>query len=103
MSLAPGLAADLELALALADAADAIATPRFRAPNLAVQTKPDGSPVTDADRAVEAALRHSLNESRPGDAVVGEEGGASGESERCWYLDPIDGTANFVAGDPEWY
>ena len=103
MSLAPAFAADLELALAVADAADAIAAPRFRAPDMAVQTKPDGSPVTDADRAVEDALRRSLNASRPGDAVVGEErgvGGAGGESGRCWYLDPIDGTANFVAGDP---
>jgi histidinol-phosphatase len=103
MTRAPALAADLELALTLADAADAIATPRFRAVDLAVETKPDGSPVTDADRSVEDALRRRLHESRPGDAVVGEEGGASGESERCWYLDPIDGTANFVAGDPEWY
>ena len=115
MSPTSPLAADLELALALADAADAICAPRFRASDLAVETKPDGSPVTDADRAVEDALRRRLHELRPRDAVVGEERGtggpggtggargAGGESERCWYLDPIDGTANFVAGDPEWY
>ena len=97
------LAADLELALGLAEVAAAIANPRFRARDLAVELKPDDSPVTDADRSVESDLRARLMDARPGDAVVGEEGGRTGDSPRCWYLDPIDGTVNFVAGDPEWY
>lgn len=94
---------DLRLAIELADLADGIAMSRFRASDLEIETKPDGSPVTDADGAVERALRARLNEIRPADAVVGEELGGSAEAPRCWYLDPIDGTSRFLAGEPEWY
>ena len=92
---------DLELALELADAADAIALAGFRA-GLPVEQKPDLTPVTEADRAVEAELRRRLEHARPDDAIVGEELGASGDSQRRWILDPIDGTRNFVRGIPVW-
>jgi histidinol-phosphatase len=97
------VAQELELALELADLAEEIALPRFGATDLVVERKADGSPVTDADRSVERALRKRLQEARPGDAIVGEEGGASGRSNRVWYLDPIDGTSRFVASNSEWY
>lgn len=93
---------DLELALRLADAADAISLPLFRT-GLAVERKPDTTPVTEADRAVELELRRLLAEARPRDAVLGEEqGGASGESGQRWVLDPIDGTRNYTRGIPVW-
>lgn len=83
--------------------ADAITMPRFRALDLRVETKPDLTPVSDADRAVEDALRTLLERARPGDAVVGEERGTSGaESNRRWIIDPIDGTKGFVRGLPVW-
>ena len=94
---------DLELALHLADIADRISLARFRALDLQVDTKPDLTPVSDADRAVEEALRTALEELRPNDAIVGEEFGATSSSvERRWILDPIDGTKNFVRGVPVW-
>lgn len=93
---------DLELALELVDLAAQIALPRFEDRQFGVTIKPDGSPVTDVDQAVERALRERLAQARPGQAVLGEEYGASGESEWCWYLDPIDGTSRFVDGDPGW-
>jgi histidinol-phosphatase len=93
---------DLELALALADLADARSLPRFRSLDLAVHTKPDLTPVTDADRAVEEALRERLEVERPGDAVLGEEYGSSGDGPRRWIVDPIDGTKNFSRGLPIW-
>ena len=93
---------DLELALELADLASEIALPRFRDRDFTVTIKPDGSPVTDVDQAVERALRDVLARRRPGHAVLGEEYGASGDSEWCWYLDPIDGTSHFVEGDMGW-
>jgi histidinol-phosphatase len=93
---------DLALALELADAADAISLPRFRALDLNIETKPDMSPVTDADKSVEQALITQLALKRPGDAIVGEEFGSSGQSTRKWIIDPIDGTANFVRGVPVW-
>jgi histidinol-phosphatase len=94
---------DLELALRLADAADAITLARFRAADLRVTRKPDRTPVTDADTAVEEALRRIIDGERPGDAVLGEEGGGSvPESGRGWVLDPIDGTKNFSRGMPAW-
>jgi histidinol-phosphatase len=93
---------DLELALELIDLAAEIALPRFRDREFTVAIKPDGSPVTDVDQAVERALRERLAQRRPDHAVLGEEYGAGGESEWCWYLDPIDGTSNFVAGDAGW-
>lgn len=94
--------ADLALALELADAADAISLPRFRALDLSVEAKPDLSPVTDADKSVERALLEILARERPDDAIVGEEYGTQGEASRKWIIDPIDGTANFVRGVPVW-
>ena len=93
---------DLRFALVLADAADDITMRRFRALDLRVESKPDLTPVTDADLAAEEQLRHVLSRSRPRDAVLGEESGRSGWGNRCWILDPIDGTANFVRGVPVW-
>jgi histidinol-phosphatase len=93
---------DLQLALELADLADGITQPRFRAVDLRVDTKPDSSPVSDADTAVEAAVRRRLGQARPGDAILGEEEGTSGSGERRWLLDPIDGTRNYVRGIPIW-
>src|SRR5918999_1443226 len=95
------MSADLELALQLADAADAISLARFRT-GIAVETKPDLTPVTEADRAVETRLRELLAEARPGDAILGEEHGVTGEAERRWIVDPIDGTRNYSRGIPVW-
>jgi histidinol-phosphatase len=92
---------DLELALELADAADAISLPGFRS-GLVVETKPDLTPVTEADRGVEAELRRLLAAERPGDAILGEEEGTSGGGPRRWILDPIDGTRNYARGVPVW-
>jgi len=95
--------ADLTLALRLADLADAVTLPRFRASDLRVTRKPDRTPVTDADTAAEDALRAELATAAAGDAVVGEErGGAVPDSGRGWVLDPIDGTKNFSRGMPVW-
>ncbi|GAB3266323.1 histidinol-phosphatase [Alteromonas gracilis] len=93
---------DLRLAHVLADDADALTEARFKALDLHVMTKPDLTPVTDADRAVEDALRHKLSRVRSRDAFHGEEGGSSGSSNRRWVVDPIDGTKNFVRGVPVW-
>jgi histidinol-phosphatase len=94
---------DLALALTLADRADALTRARFGALDLRVDTKPDLTPVTDADRAVEADAREMLGRDRPGDSVVGEEfGGATTFTGRQWIIDPIDGTKNFVRGVPVW-
>jgi histidinol-phosphatase len=94
---------DLSLALRLVDAADAISMARFGAIDLVVDTKPDLTPVSDADRAVEWAIRAKLAEVRPGDAIVGEEFGAHAPSTgRRWVIDPIDATKNFVRGVPVW-
>ena len=93
---------DLDLALELAAIAADIAAPRFADRDFTVTTKPDGSPVTTVDQAVERALRDRLAERRPDHAILGEEYGRSGDSEWCWYLDPIDGTSDFVSGDPDW-
>jgi histidinol-phosphatase len=98
----PEYADDLALALRLADEADRIALARFRSQDLVVETKPDASPVTDADKAVEARIREILAVERPGDALIGEEMGDSGSSNRTWIIDPIDGTANFMRGVPVW-
>jgi histidinol-phosphatase len=94
--------ADLAVALRLADAADEITTERFRAADLVVDRKPDRSPVTDADTAVEDTVREILAELRPGDAILGEERGGSVGAGRTWVLDPIDGTKNFLRGNPVW-
>jgi histidinol-phosphatase len=93
---------DLRFAHVLADAADDITMRRFRALDLSVQAKPDLTPVTDADLAAEESLRNVLRRARPRDAMLGEEFGRTGMSPRCWIIDPIDGTKNFVRGVPVW-
>lgn len=93
---------DLDLALKMADHADEIALKRFRAVDLLVETKPDRSPVTDADKAVEASLRQVVAEYRPEDSFIGEEFENTGSSSRNWIVDPIDGTANYLRGVPIW-
>jgi histidinol-phosphatase len=95
------VSANLDLALELADAADAISLPRFGALDLRVDRKPDLTPVTDADRAVEQRIRELVAERRPGDGVFGEEEGGPENGVR-WIVDPIDGTKNFVRGIPVW-
>ena len=92
---------DLAFALQLADAADALSLPRFRAADLRVDTKPDLTPVTEADRAVERALRERIARERPGEGVLGEEFGDDGSATR-WIVDPIDGTRNYSRGIPIW-
>jgi len=101
-TLQPTLADDLTLALELADAADAISMARFEALDLVVTTKPDRTPVTDADQAVERAIRALLAERRPTDGILGEEFGTAGSTSRQWIIDPIDGTAGFLRGVTIW-
>jgi histidinol-phosphatase len=98
------LRAELLLALTLADAADAVTLPRYRAADLDIQRKADASEVTDADKGAEAAMRAVLAHERPDHAVLGEEEGLIGDpaSPSRWILDPIDGTASFVRGLPIW-
>src|SRR6266849_8997992 len=93
---------DLRFAHVLADNADDITPRRFRALDLKVETKLDLTPVSDADRAAEESLRNVLRRGRPRDAVLGEELGRSGAGPRCWVIDPIDGTKNYVRGVPVW-
>ena len=93
---------DLSLAFALADLADSITVERFQAEDLVVETKPDLTPVTEADRAVEQALRKRIGEERPGHGIVGEEFGAGQPGTARWILDPIDGTKNYLRGIPVW-
>lgn len=97
------MTSDLALALALADAADAIALARFRAADLRIETKPDLTPVSEADRAVERAIRERLARERPREPVLGEEeGGEDGGAGARWIVDPIDGTKSYVRGIPVW-
>jgi histidinol-phosphatase len=96
------LADDLSLALALAAEADLVSIARYEAIDLVVTTKPDRTPVTDADQAVERLLRERIEAARPNDSILGEEYGGERESGRQWILDPIDGTANFLRGVPVW-
>ena len=94
---------DLALAIRLADAADSITLARYQSIDLVVTTKPDNTPVTDADKATEEALRALLKNHRPDDGIVGEEfGNDGGGAERYWVIDPIDGTKNFLRGVPTW-
>ena len=93
------MSAELDFALELADAADAISLPRFGASDLRVDRKPDLTPVTDADKAIEKALRASVAER--GEGFLGEEDGGASDGVR-WIVDPIDGTKNFVRGIPIW-
>ncbi|AQQ14617.1 Histidinol-phosphatase [Corynebacterium glaucum] len=99
----PNYSDDLALALELTDLADSITLDRFEAADLKIESKPDLTPVSDADLAVEEALRARLTEARPADAVLGEEfGGEAAFEGRQWVIDPIDGTKNFVRGVPVW-
>lgn len=93
---------DLRLAHVLADAAERVTMPRFKAEDLRVEAKPDLTLVSDADRTAEEVLRAQLQRTRPRDAVVGEEFPDTGHGPRRWVLDPIDGTHNFVRGVPVW-
>ena len=100
MAASKDLTDDLRLAHVLADNADSLTTSRFKA--MKVSTKPDLTQVSDADTAVEEAIRRTLSRTRPRDAVHGEEGEDTGWGPRRWVVDPIDGTANFVRGVPVW-
>lgn len=93
---------DLRLAHVMADDADSLAMSRFKAQDLKFSSKPDNSPVTEADTAVEESLRRTLSRTRPRDMIVGEEMGTTGESRRRWIIDPIDGTKNYLRGVPVW-
>jgi histidinol-phosphatase len=93
---------DLRLAHVLADDADSLTTARFKALDLHVMSKPDLTPVTDADEAVEESIRRTLSRVRSRDAVTGEEHGSTGHSQRRWVIDPIDGTKSYVRGVPVW-
>lgn len=93
---------DLRFAHVLADNADDITARRFRALDLRVETKPDVTPVSDADRTTEDSIRNLLRRGRPRDAVLGEETGRTGGGPRCWVIDPIDATKNYIRGVPVW-
>jgi histidinol-phosphatase len=93
---------DLDLAFLLADQASEISLPAYRERQFEIRTKADGSPVTSVDTTVEVRLRELIAAERPGDAVVGEEFGGEQREDRCWYLDPIDGTHGLVAGTDRW-
>jgi histidinol-phosphatase len=93
---------DLRLAHVIADMVDSLTTSRFQAADLHVETKPDLTPVTDADKAAEDLVRAQLRRTRPRDAVVGEEFEPTGRGSRQWVIDPIDGTKNYVRGVPVW-
>lgn len=94
--------ADLQVALGIADRVDVFTMERFRAADLSVETKPDMSPVSDADLGAERIIRDMLGQFRSRDAILGEEEGETGLSGRRWIIDPIDGTKNFVRGVPVW-
>lgn len=94
--------ADLQLALALADEADALTLAHALRADLRVETKPDMTPVTEADQATERLLRDGIRSHRPDDAIVGEEYGGDAATGRRWILDPIDGTKNYVRRVPVW-
>jgi len=103
MSAKYSLESDLELALELAAIADGITMARYLAQDLVITTKPDNTPVTDADKATEEALRKHLAQERPADGLVGEEFGSQHQdATRYWVMDPIDGTKNFMRGVPTW-
>jgi histidinol-phosphatase len=93
---------DLYVALAAADAADAVTMARYRSDDLRIETKPDMSPVTEADKAAEQAIRAVISQHRPDDAIAGEEFGTEGSGDRRWIIDPIDATLNYMRGVPVW-
>ncbi len=94
---------DLELIRKIGRAADAVSMARFLSLDLVIETKPDATPVTDADKATEKCIREILEAERPEDGILGEEFGAdiSGKK-RYWVIDPIDGTKSFLRGLPVW-
>src|SRR5690625_6469290 len=96
MTMRAGYADDLQLAHGIADQVDALTMSRFKAMDLQLETKPDATPVTDADRAAEELIRGQLSRTRPRDAVIGEEFPQTGTSTRAWVIDPIAGTKNFL-------
>lgn len=102
MATTKSLTDDIRLAHVMADDADSISMARFKAQDLRIKTKPDRTPVTETDTAVEEAIRRTLSRTRPRDAVHGEELQDSGSSPRRWIIDPIDGTANYLRGVPVW-
>ncbi|RLP11667.1 inositol monophosphatase family protein [Propionibacterium australiense] len=102
MAAAPDYTDDLRLAHLMADNADSLTLNRFKARDLKVRAKADHTPVSEADQAVEASVRHTLSTARPRDAVHGEEMPDTGYGPRQWIVDPIDGTANYVRGVPIW-
>jgi histidinol-phosphatase len=93
---------DLAFAHRLADLAEAIASRHFAAGNTTWRSKSDASPVSAADEEIERTLRRRLQQDRPDDALLGEEFGAAGHGRRRWIIDAVDGTASFLAGEPEW-
>lgn len=95
-------AQDLQFALELAAIADAVSLPRFQAADLTIEEKPDRTFVTDADKAVEAAIRAHIERERPADGFFGEESGRVDQGTRQWIIDPIDGTSNYLRGVPNW-
>lgn len=97
----PVLEPELAFANEAADEAAEIALAYFGS-DLEVRLKPDHTPVTQADERIEAMVRDRLAARFPGDAILGEEGGAEGEGSRRWILDPIDGTKNFADGIQVW-
>jgi histidinol-phosphatase len=100
--MSANLNADLNLAVRLADAADAVTMSKFQASDLRVETKPDRTPVTEADLAAEKSMIDILAAERPDDSILSEEAGESGSSTRRWIIDPIDGTKQFLRGLPSW-
>ena len=93
---------DLRLAHVIADQVDSVTMSRFKALDLRVETKPDLTPVSDADRTAEEVIRAQLARARPRDAIHGEEFADTGRGPRRWVIDPIDGTKNFIRGVPVW-
>ncbi len=94
---------ELRFAEHLADVADSISRPHFRRAETAVRNKPDGTPVTEADEAIERALREHIEAAYPNHDILGEEEGVTEKGSRSrWVIDPIDGTKNFSWGIPIW-
>lgn len=97
------MSADLDFALELAQAADRITMSHFRALDLKIDTKPDRTPVTEADIATETALRELIKKALPDDGILGEEfDDVNPQASRKWVIDPIDGTRNYLRGVPVW-
>ena len=100
-SAPPACQADMDFAVDIAREAGLLTLELFRQPDVSIEDKEDGSPVTAADREAERLLRERIGTTHPYDAVVGEEeADTMGKSGRTWILDPIDGTQSFVHGVP---